>query len=475
MAEKKNKKGNGILFGLILLVGSLGAIWKNEHRFDYYKAARDTVPVESIGALAPGELFSHTGEMEKDLTLKGRYVESFTGYLEVRRSAEIYAWNRDEDDDGVTWSKEWMSSLESNERNRGLTKELRSDTIAPSEYQVSDLRVDAAKIQFVDPTERIAPADLSLAAEGKRYKLVPRDGDFYLDKGGSDNLGDERISYQGVPVPGTATYFGKWGEDLAVAHQAEVKEGMISGIIQDKGILHHLVAGPRETALATIKVHLARLKMIFRIVGLVVATIGGGILFSSLTRLLVFIPVIGPFLNQVTGWIGMLIGFLLGLVTLIAALLTSKPILLAIIALVVIMGLVLLMRNANRKRARIQRNVAGSLGHIPAPNELAELEFIHLWQLAASNGAITPDEQQVLDQWTRRNGWSAEHIMELSQRAHQEYAHTNEQQKLEALIRYSLADGRIDRKELKTLQTAASWVGIGKKGLGRLMGQVQAV
>lgn len=474
MAEGKKKKDNGIVFGIILLGASIMAIWKNEHRFDYYKAAKATAPVESIEALADGSLFSHTGPMDQGLTLKGKYVDSFEGYLQVTRTAEIYAWDRDEDDDGVSWSKEWMSSLESNERNEGLNKEFDSDTIVPSTYRISDLPIQSAKIQFVDPRQPIPPAEIRLTALGSKQGLVPRKEDFYLSKGDSDQLGDERISYRGIPVPETATYFGKWEGESAVAHQAEPKEGLISDIIQDKGILHHLVAGPRETALTSIKEHIARVKMITRIIGLVVCTIGGGTLFSSLTRILVFIPVIGPFLNQLSGWIGMLIGFVLGLITLIIAYLTSRPIILIGLGVLIIASLVLVARNATRKRKRIQGHVAGTLGHAPSPEELNELEFIQLWQLAAWNGAITPDEQAHLDQWTRRQGWTPDKIAGLTRRAEQESAATSDQQKLETLIRYSLADGRIDRKELKTLRNAATWIGVGKKELRVLMSRIQA-
>jgi uncharacterized membrane protein YebE (DUF533 family) len=411
--------------------------------------------------------------MDQGLTLVGKYVQSFTGYLEVRRSAEIYAWDRDEDDDGVSWSKEWMSHLENNERNKGLKKELDSDTIRPPSYRISDLPVESRRIQFVDPSQSIPPGELALAPAGTSAGLVTRGDKFYLAKGGSDQLGDERITYRGIPVPPVATYFGAWGTDIAVAHQAEVKEGFIADIIQDEGILHHLVAGPRETALVTLQEHLARLKMIVRIIGLVVCTIGGGVIFSSLTRLLVFLPVVGPLIHRVTGWLGLLIGFVLGLITLVVAYLTSRPLVLAAIALLLVAGIVLLARNATRKRKRIQENVAGTLGHRPSSTEMSELEFIQLWQLAAGNGAISPAEQRTLDQWTRRNRWSPEKVAQLTQQAGQEISASSDREKLQTLVRYALADGRIDRKELKTLDQAASWAGIGKKGLRQLMSEVQ--
>lgn len=483
MAGKKKKKGNGIIFGLAMLWFSIGGIWKNEHRFDYFKAARDTIAVEAVDGLSTGTLFSHTGTMDQSLSLKGHFVRSFEGYLEVNRNAEIYAWDRDEDDDGVTWSKEWMSYLQSNDRNKGLNKRLKSKTFAPSSYQISELSVQRQDIQFVDPRKAILPSELRLSRKGENQGLVAEEDYFYLAKGNpdgrsrseSEQLGDERVSYRGRPVPAVATYFGKWGEGEGVAHKVEVDDGIVTGIIQDKGILHHLVAGSRETALVSVKEHIARLKLIVRIVGVVLCTIGGGILFASLTRFLVFIPIVGPSLNQVTGWLGMLIGLLLGVTTLLLAYLTSKPLILAGLLFVFFGALFFLWRNASQKRQRIQADVAKDLGHAPTGSELKELEFIQLWQLANRNGSIDLEEQSMLDQLTAKNGWSPDKIAELTNRAWQERAHTNDREKLEALIRYSLADGKIDSKELKSLETAAGWIGLAKKDLRLMMSRIQAV
>ena len=276
MAEGK-KKGSPLItgiIGLILLGGSIVAIWKNEHRFDYYQAAKATEPAEAVGDLTTDHLFSHTGSMDQDLTMKGNYVQSFQGFLEVSRSAEIYAWDRDQDEDGVYWSKEWMSSLENNSRNSDFKKLLTSANIRPKTYQVAELKIAPNEIQFVDEKEKIFSKSLELSKKGTDEKLTTRGKYFYLAKGGENQLGDERLSYRGLPVPKTATYFGKWGEGIAVAHQAEKKSGLISGMIKDRGVLHHLVAGERETALDSIKAHLARLKNIVRIAGIAGATVG---------------------------------------------------------------------------------------------------------------------------------------------------------------------------------------------------------
>lgn len=475
MAERK-KKGSPLItgiMGLILLGGSIGAIWKNEHRFDYYQAAKATEPAEAVGDLTADRLFSHTGSMDQDLTMRGNYVQSFRGFLEVSRSAQIYAWDRDEDEDGVYWSKEWMSSLENNSRNRDFKKLLTSANIRPKTYQVAELKIATKQIQFVDKKYQIHPRSLELSKKGTDEKLTTRGDYFYLAKGGGNQLGDERLAYRGLPVPKTATYFGKWGEGIAVAHQAEKKSGLISGMIRDRGILHHLVAGERETALDSLKAHLARLKNIVRIAGIAGATFGSGIFFFNLTRVLIFIPMIGPFVNRLSGWLGMLLGFLLGLITLVIAFLTSQPLILALFILVLGAGLFSLWKNAKRKRAHVQTQIFKSLGHFPSQNKLGELEFIKLWQLVAEDGEITESEQKRLNKWTKRHRWSSAKVVELTQQAREELSKTSKREKLESLIQFSLADGRIDRAEMKSLEHAAGKIGVRGPELSTMILQLQ--
>jgi hypothetical protein len=459
--------------GLILLGASIGAIWKNEHRFDYYQAAKATEPAEAVGDLSADRLFSHTGSMDQDLTVKGNYVQSFQGFLEVSRSAEIYAWDRDEDDDGVTWSKEWMSSLENNSRNRDFKKLLTSANIRPKTYQVAELKNRPQAIQFVDKKYRIHPDSLQLSKKGTDKKLATRGKYFYLAKGGENQLGDERLSYRGLPVPETATYFGKWGEGIAVAHQAEKKSGLISGMIKDKGILHHLVAGEREIALDSIKAHLARLKNIVRITGIAVATIGGGIFFSSLTRFLIFIPLIGPLINRISGWLGMLLGFLLGLITLVIAFLTSQPLILALFLLVLGAGLFSLWKNAKRKRAHVQTQLFKSPGPFSFTKRIGRTGIYQTLAAVAEDGEITASEQKRLNKWTKRHRWSSAKVVELTQQAREELSKTSKRENLESLIQFSLADGRIDRAEMKSLEHAAGKIGVRGPELSTMILQLQ--
>ena len=218
---------------------------------------------------------------------------------------------------------------------------------------------------------------------------------------------------------------------------------------------------------------MARLKNIVRLTGIAVATIGGGIFFSSLTRFLIFIPLIGPLINRISGWLGMLLGFLLGLITLVIAFLTSQPLILALFLLVLGAGLFSLWKNAKRKRAHVQTQLFKTLGHSPSQNELEELEFIKLWQLVAEDGEITASEQKRLNKWTKRHRWSSAKVVELTQQAREELSKTSKRENLESLIQFSLADGRIDRAEMRSLEHAAGKIGVRGPELSTMILQLQ--
>jgi len=301
MADRNRNSWMGVLIGPAITFLALAVLWKNETRFNFYAAANKTTAVQNPDDAADGQQLSVTGEMDRELTMTGDYVERLTGYLRVSRQAEIYAWDKDKDsDDHVTWRREWMSRVESNSRNNGIHQTLSSKTFLPDSYRVGQLKVQTDKIEFVDATELLDLGQLELV----NTKLVREGGFFYLHKSGlasaevsaptsGQQLGDERIRYRGIPVPDTATYFGKYQSGQGVADLSNQRTGWVNLLIQDTGVLHHLVAGDRPQALFSMKAYLGRLKWIVRGIGTVASVVGVMILFSSIFGFLYGIPVIG--------------------------------------------------------------------------------------------------------------------------------------------------------------------------------------
>ncbi len=467
------KKGNGFVFGVLLIGASLSGLWKNETRFDYHKAALKAQPVKAVDDLAYDQIISYTGAMDQSFTMQGKYVKQFVGYLTVHRDAEIYAWHRKEDDDGVSWTKEWMSHLQKNKRNAGLKKQLRSKTFTPDHYQVDDLQIDSQKVQFVNRRHTLAPSTLELTPDGTQKELTIQDNHFYWDKNPDDQLGDERISYRGRPIPAVATYFGKFAEEKAVAHQAEVKEGIISGMIGDKGILHHLVAGDRDTALASIKSHLQRTKTIVRIVGVVLCCFGWAILFTSITRFLFFIPWIGPAARQLSFFIGGVFGVIFGGLAIVCGFLANQPILLGLVILTAIASITLIIYHAMRSRMMLRHQVENQIGHAPSQNELQELEFIELAHLAEVDGVISADEETLLSNWAKQRSISKEKVAEILSNPNKSSNHSP-RESVKKLILYSMADGQIDKVELLVLKRASEMGEVSQRELKGLIKEVKA-
>lgn len=476
--RKKNNPLAALVFGPALVVGSVMALWQNEHRFDYHKAAKSTQEVFEVQALSPDQVFSFTGPMDQSLTIPGHYVESFTGFLTVKRRAEIYAWDEDEDSDGNTdWDREWMTSVQSNSRNSEVKQTLSSQRFIPKTFQAGELEIKTDRMEFVDGFQSISPRELTLSSKGQQVNFDVQDNYFYLDKGASDDIGDERISYRALPVPPTATYFGKYGKAQAVAHQAEMKKGFISSIIKDTGVLHHLVAGERETALSTMKAHIWRLKMIVRAAGVAANIMGWAIFFGFFIRFLINIPVIGDLMQTGVSLLSVLFGSVIGAVTILAAYITSHPIILVLILLAAFGGLLMLRRKGRSTQRSLRSGLETQIGHALSPGELKELEFLELIHLANRDGNVDMNEQKYLRNWSKRQGWDDAKIASLIERAKSssgtQGTASSSRDHLLQLIRLALADGSVDGKELKTIRKAGKEIGCGRKEISQMLSQAR--
>lgn len=476
MARKNKNNAAGVVIGPILVLLAMATLWKNETRFDYHRAASRTRPTLLEEAPASNATFSYTGSMKPDLEIRGDYVETFLGQLVVYRSAEIYCWDRDEDDEGhVSWNMEWMSSVQSNSRNSGVRQELQSKTLLPPDYRVGDLPIRSSQIEFVDATHSLDPRSLTRTSVGQR--LAPTDQYFFLRKHRGNQLGDERISYAAIQVPATATYFGKYVDGQGVADTTYERHGFISGLIQDTGILHHLVCGDRQQALATMKRHIRRLKWIVRGAGTLAIVVGFLFFFSGLLRFLFHIPIIGWFAEQGVFIISLAVGIPLAGITIGAGFLAGHPFLLGLV-LVASAGAGYWGYRAFRMGRSEQMDMRDSLnqqlGHTMDDDELKEREYLEIAQLMGRQSGLGAQEQQVLDHWGRKQGWSPEKRNEMLQRTQtaetpSAVSEATTDENLQGLIRLAVADGALSAYEMRTIQSAAQQAGYSRQQVRALM------
>ncbi|MCP4194154.1 MAG: hypothetical protein GY768_26385 [Planctomycetaceae bacterium] len=477
MARSRNSY-SGVVIGPVIIVVGLLALWKNEGRFDYARAARNTTPMNVPAPSFNNKLISYTGSMETDLKISGEYVESLIGYLSVNRSAEIYAWDRDEDSDGhVTWNLKWMTRLDRNSRNNDIQQRLSSKQFRPKSYNVGKIQINEKWIEFVDPQETISLSSLKLTDTGEKDGLKKRDEYLYLAKNRPRKLGDERISYRGLRVPPTATYFGEYKDGRGVAYQAEVKSGLVDRLIQDTGILHFIVAGERPVALTTMQSHLTRLRWFVRGSGFLVISIGFMIMFSAATGFLYHVPVIGAIAQWGTMAISFILGGLLGIIAIASSYLIHHPLTLGLTVAGCCLVFWLARKRATQSQTKFKQALDTDFGHTLSSTELEELEFIELLRICFADKEVHVEERKYLTKWAKQHGWDREKIAEMVAKAKSgdedptEPTYTDKH--LRNLIRLALADGKIKRFELNTISKAANEIGYSRSELQRTIQQVR--
>lgn len=477
MARSEGDGFGRFLIGPVLIGLASLALWKNEGRFDYHRAAKEADVIESIQDAESGQLISFTDSMDPKLTLHGDYVDKLVGYLEVRRNAEIYAWDEDEDEDGnVTWSKQWMGTRQSNSRNRGIEQKLSSIRFMPESYQVGEMPINADRIEFVDSAITIPPSGLTLTEIGSNHGLRVSGQYLYLRKQSATTLGDERVSYQGIPVPAVATYFGKIVNGRGTVHQAIEKGGLIDNFIQDRGVLHHLVKGDRDESLQTIKGYITRIKWMVRAGGIICLVIGFACLASAFAAFLFHVPVIGSIVQAGTLLASAVLGVSLGATIIIASHLFHHPLIL--LTLIVVGGLLFyfLRRRGQASQQALKQRVDQQYGHVVTKNEFAELEFIELAQLAYADREFDDGEKSFLIKWAKKRGWDQDKTRQMISRAKKTLAEPSEstasQPHLENLIRLSLADGSVTSYELRVISDVAKGLGYSGAQVTQLMKQV---
>lgn len=476
-SRKKKNEAGGLIIGPALVIIALVALWKNETRFDYHKAAAKTEPAFSLDAVGEGSNFSYTGGMDGSLTLPGKYIAAFTGYLVVHRSAEIYCWERDEDDDGdVTWRMTWMSSVESNSRNSGVSQKLKAGRILPPAYEVADLTVKSRLIEFVDPRVRVKPGPLPKTDEGRRLSV---EGDYLmLRKGRSRDLGDERLSFRAIPVPKTATYFGRFSGGTGVADTAEKTSGFIDSIIQNTGVLHHIVAGEREQALATMKFHIERLKWIVRGIGTAVVVFGFIFFFSVALRFLYAIPVIGRVAESGAFLLSLIVGIPLALVTIAAGYLAGNPLVLALIGALLLAGIFLIILSSKRQKElgkEVRKELESDYGRSLDADDLKQLEYREMAGMLASGGSgIGAAETKVLDRFAKKSGWKKEERESLLDEVKENPPPLESPEShLKNLIRIAVADSVLTTREIRSIRDAANLAGYDRVQFRELMSHVR--
>ncbi len=464
MAQQRKK---GLLARLtlppLMIIAGVMALWENEGRFDYHQAARDALVIGSPAMAGPGTTIALTGRLDTGIAVQDSYLEVLTGYHVVTRRAEIYAWRESTDSEGrTTWRQGWYSHLENNSRNNGLVQTLSSGEAYPAMYRLDDMVITPRRIHLVDDAIDLPPETLTLNEAGRRAGLHAEGEYFYRRLGSGTSLGDERLRYSAIAQTPTATYFGLIEAGEGVGKQHDIKRSFISGIIGNDGILHHLVNGPREQALDTVKAHLRRLKWIVRGGGTVAIVMGIFLFFSGFVNLLYRIPVLGRMVSSGVFLVSLVLGLLIAITVILASVFVHHPLVAAVPTVLVILAVVVLRRRQTdagaNARATLQRHQPATTGlsvrhGADSGYTPAEAMFVHLARIALATDGLDEKEKRFLVAQGRKSDIAPKRMKALLEQAEAKEGEVPAATREDILVAacLAMADGSLSSREVAHL------------------------
>lgn len=488
MSRKKSGSASLLLGPGLILAATLG-LWYNEGRFDYFEAGQKAAIIHSPAEAAPKEPICVSGRL-KQCVVTGKYVARLEGYYAVSEITEIYSWNRSSSRKKRTkWSLGWHTSLQSNERNNGLKRQLSGGSLQPNHYQIDGLVVRPEKLHFVNDSVEIETGSLPLSEKAKPLGLSYHEGAWHLRKhpGNEPKLGDERIRYQGIPATETVTYFGAIERSEAVGKQFEIAKSFVSKWIHNDGFLHYLVNGSREEALHSLKSHLTRITWIVRSIGSILLIVGFLIFFSSFLQLLIAIPFLGNLVEAGVLIVSLLMGGSLAVLTIVSSMAYHHPntVMLALGIGGAVIGFVIIKSRSSKNHAlnRLKNHQGpnGSFESAPADGSIVagpvKAAFSNLVKLAIADGTFNQKEKDYLMAWARERGLSDEMMETLFQEIQQSPAgalQATNMEDLYSLVSLALIDGRLSSKELRHIISFGEFLGLNRLQVNEVIAGVRS-
>ncbi|MDD4350301.1 MAG: TMEM43 family protein [Opitutales bacterium] len=357
----------GILFGLILIVGSIVLLFWNEGRSvkrykDLKEGAGVVVSVQSdrVDATLEGSLIHTSGMANTESTLKDPVFDVSVNALRLERLVEMYQWEETSSTKtekklgGATepvttydYRKTWHSGrIDSSgfqepagHENPDLTLDkvsLTASDVTLGDYHLTPMLVDRiSNFQTLSIGEQVpAPAGIN------REISTTGDTIFVGDNQSQPQIGDLRIRFRYVApqnvsviaaqsMNGFEPYKTSRGGTIL-----EIKTGLLS----------------TEEMFAQAQASNRMITWLIRLGGFVLMGIGFGMLFRPLSVVADVVPFIGNIIGAGTGFVGFLIAAILSLITIAVAWLVYRPVL--GIGLLVVAGLLMFWLKTRVSKAK---------------------------------------------------------------------------------------------------------------------------
>ena len=360
----------GMLFGLLLLVGSIVLLFWNEGRaVATAKSLREgattviDVPSDNINPANESKLIHVTGETAVTEPLQDPVFHVSETALRLRRNIEVYVWkekkeskSRDKIGGGkettttYSYEKVWSpdliksSSFKSADDHKNPTRlEIPKKEFVASNASLGQFQLTAQIIEKISGDETVEATNDRLAnvSENIREKLKVEDDKYYL---GTDpatpEIGDEKISFT-VLRPGTlsvvAAQTKKSFGPYLTANGREI-ELVETGSVPAAQMFAHAQAANRI------------LTWILRAVGFAAMFIAGMLVLGPISALSRIIPFLGSLVELGFAIVSFFLSAIVSLLVIATAWIVYRPLLGAVLFVLAIAGVILLKR-LHSKRA----------------------------------------------------------------------------------------------------------------------------
>lgn len=344
----------GVLFGVLLFIGSFFVLWINEGRLNLATVARKSTPI-AAASIAPdmeGKLVAATGTLSTPEQLDDAGFIRPGNYLALERSVEMYAWvehtssstTKNTGGSSTTettyrYEREWTSDPESASSFRYPDgHENPALPLQSQSWTVPNATLDA---YTVDPQQLTLPEAQPIKLDDETTEISEPwrvDGEYLTDSTSSvsqPRLGDVRIRYLAVPDQIDVTLFGKASGSQIVPFETKGEQ------------LYRAFSENREQAISTLNTEYQISIWIIRVIGFVMMWLGLSLCFSPINAVLDILPFLGNMSRFLTGALMFGIALVLSMLTILASIIAHN-IFLLIGLLIVIIGCALLWSRVRR-------------------------------------------------------------------------------------------------------------------------------
>ncbi|MCK9186272.1 TMEM43 family protein [Candidatus Gracilibacteria bacterium] len=348
----------GIVFGLILFLGSFAVIYYNEGKVDVSTIAQTATKIsaESVDTTAEGKLVSVTGTVVSTEKLGDSMFLKPADYLAVSRNVEMYAWvekSQSKSDTNMggsetttttyTYAMEWTSVPQSSAQFKEAAGHTNPEmTIKGESFRVKSAKIGAYEIADVSKIELPNYEKLTLKQEDLNLsKGVFENGVVYVGKGNSaaPQVGDLRVSYSAVNNNLNGTAFGKIENGKLVTYVDQEKEES----------LYRLFDGTFDEAIKQMHGEYTTWLWILRLVGFLMMWIGLSSLFAPISVFLDVVPMLGSISRGAVGLLTFIVSLVLSAIAIIVSMLVQSLVAMIVVAVVGIIAFIVVLKMKAKK------------------------------------------------------------------------------------------------------------------------------